>query len=92
MRAGVKKTWLVIGVLLVPVVGYGIMHLLVYILPVDQSDNLVRLLFTIAIIALGLSIPYMMLKMGVHKAAMDDPQERDVALQDMPKDQDEAGK
>lgn len=72
--------------LFIPVIGYGIMHGLVYVLPVSENNTGAQLLFTILIIALGLAIPYWMLKSGVHKARLHDRREKEVKLENIPKD------
>ena len=83
-----EKILMVISILLIPLIGYAIMHALVYILPVSASHNM-QLLVTIMIIALGLCIPYWMIKAGFHKAHLTNPQESELELRDIPKEKQE---
>jgi uncharacterized membrane protein YqjE len=76
-------------VLLIAFIGYAVMHLLVYVLPLSQNTTGMNAVFTVIIIALGLSVPYWMLKFGIHQARMHDPREKEMTLKDLPKNQDE---
>jgi hypothetical protein len=74
---------------LLPVIGYGIMHLSVYLLPVSEENLWGDMAFTVLLITLGLAIPYWMLKLGFHGAHMRNPEEKDINLNDLPKYQDD---
>lgn len=67
--------------------GYALMHALVYIMPMSVNSNTaIYIVFTLAIIALGLFIPYAMLKTGMHTAHKYNNTEKEVELADIPKD------
>jgi hypothetical protein len=76
-------------IVLIPVIGYGIMHLSVYLLPVSGESLWGDLAFTLLLIFLGLAIPYWMLKLAFHRAHMRNPEEKDMHLSDLPKDKDD---
>lgn len=76
--------------ILLPVVGYGIMHMLVYVLPMSGPAVWADFLFTLLLIALGLSIPYWMLKIGFHYAHTQNSDEKELNIKDIPKDKDQA--
>lgn len=83
---------LVALVILIPAAGYGIMHLLAYAVPLDQDSTGMHLLVTLAIIALGLMVPYWMLKAGFFRAHLRNRDEDELHLRDLPKDGHSAGK
>lgn len=68
------------------VAGYAVMHGLIYALPVSENNTTVNILFTCFIIAMGLAIPYFMLKIGMHEAHLQNPDEKELRLRDIPKD------
>jgi hypothetical protein len=70
----------------IPVLGYGVMHGLALILPMDDGSTGTHLLLTAAIIFLGLAVPYWMLKAGLISAHKRNPKERELQLKDFPKD------
>jgi putative flippase GtrA len=84
-----EQVFTIMSILLIPVIGYVIMHALVYVLPVSASHS-VQLLFSIIIIAMGLTVPYWMIKAGFHKAHLANPQESELELQDIPKEKQES--
>ena len=67
--------------------GLGAMYMLTYLLPVMEHNSLNYGLFAIAIIAFGLTVPYLMLKLGLHEAHLKNPKERELRLADIPKEQ-----
>ena len=66
--------------------GFGAMYLLTYMLPLSHTA-LNYGFFAIAVIIFGLTIPYWMLKMGLHEAHLKNPRERELRLADIPKSQ-----
>lgn len=84
------KLWKYLGFILLaialPVVGYGIMHLLVYLFPLSTGSIWAYTLFTLVIIALGLAIPLWMLKAGLLAAHERDSREKEFHMRDIPKD------
>jgi hypothetical protein len=83
---------IIAATLLIATVGYGVMHLMVYVLPMSQDSMFSNLIFTLFIIALGLAVPYWMLKFSIHRAHLYNPQEKEIRLEDLPKDQERAQK
>jgi hypothetical protein len=84
-----RYIYIVALIVLIPLVGYALMHALAYIVPMSEHNVGANLIFTVTLIALGLLIPYWMLKLGFHKAHMRDPAEKDFHLGDLPKDKDQ---
>ncbi len=78
-------------VILIPVVGYGIMQMLVYLFPMSEQSYVSHFMMTLAIIALGLVVPYWMLKGSFHVAHLNNSDERELHLRDLPKNGDEIG-
>ena len=81
-----RAVFWVIVTMLIPVVGYGIMHALVYVLPMGEHTGGAHLALTVLIIFLGLAVPYWMLKAGLFKAHLGNPKEKELQLKDFPKD------
>lgn len=79
--------FVITATLLIAVVGYAIMHLTVYVLPMSEDSVFIDLAFTLFIIALGLVVPYWMLKFSIHQVHLRHPEEREIELKDLPKDQ-----
>lgn len=72
-------------IIALPVIGFTGMYMFVYILPL--SDNvLIQIFYTLVLIALGLAIPYWILKLGIHEAHLANPEEKELELKDVPKD------
>ena len=65
--------------------GFGAMYMLTYLLPLMEHNNLNYGLFALAIIAVGLTVPYVMLKLSLHEAHLKNPRERELRLADMAK-------
>jgi magnesium-transporting ATPase (P-type) len=83
--------WLLLFIA-IPVVGYAIMHGMVYVFPMQEDSTLRHLMITVAIIALGLAVPYWMLKAGLFAARKRNVNEDNVTLEDLPKSQRPAGR
>jgi hypothetical protein len=69
--------------------GIGLMYLLVYILPMGTQTILSHVVFTLALIILGLGAPYLMVKAGFHAMHTRDPREKEMHLSDIPKDKED---
>jgi hypothetical protein len=89
MRRNSKFIAIVAGISFVALAGYGIMYLLTYAIPMTENTTLNHLLFTVILIALGLTIPYWMLKLLFDAARMRNPHEKNLHLSDIPKDKDQ---
>ena len=71
------------------VVGYAVMHWLVLASPTGANNIFIAIGLMLAIIAIGLVVPYLMLKSGFHAAHLQNPQEKELELKDLPKDADD---
>ena len=89
MKRRNKHFWFVVIAAAIPFVGYGIMHGLTYLFPMSEDTPYTHLFYTVILIALGLLIPYWMLKTGIHAAHLRDPGEKELQLKDIPKDKDQ---
>lgn len=82
--------WMVALIVLIPTVGYGVMHVLVYLFPMSETSTISHITYTLILIALGLVIPYAMLKALFSAAHRQNPrQEKELHLEDLPKDKDD---
>ncbi len=68
-----------------PVVGYLVM----YAIPISETNIFYHVAYTIILTLLGLCIPYLMLKFAMHGAHIRNPQEHELEISDIPKDQDQ---
>lgn len=91
MKKSSKHLSLVLLVMLIPLVGYALMHGLIYLFPMEgSSDNTASYLFyTLIIIGLGLGVPCLMLKTGFHAAHTRNHKEKELSLADVPKDKEQ---
>ncbi len=90
MRKSQQYVFFVLLAILIPVAGYAAMHLAIYFLGLNQQSSAAAYVFyTVFIIALGLALPYWMLKAGRHAAHLRNRQEGELHLSDIPKDKDE---
>jgi hypothetical protein len=83
---------IIAATLFIAAMGYGVMHLMVYVLPMAQDNTFSHIIFTVFIIALGLAVPYLMLKFSIHRTHLYNPNEKELRLEDLPKDQERAKK
>lgn len=72
----------------ITILGFGLMYAPAVLLPLSDS-NLNYFMFSVLIIALGLAVPYWILKLGMHSAHRHNAQERELSLKDIPDDQDQ---
>lgn len=89
MRAHSKYHLSIALIIAIPLIGYGIMHLLVYVVPVSEDNVFSNFFYTAIVIVLGLGIPYAMLKLLFHAANLKNRREKPLRLQDIPKDKDQ---
>ena len=78
----------VIGTLgFIAVAGFGVMYAATAFLPLNSawSSGIIMLL----LIVVGIGAPYLLLKLGAHEAHLRNPQEEELHLEDIPKDQDQ---
>jgi hypothetical protein len=69
--------------------GFVIMQLVAYVVPMDTDTAGSHVLFTLVLIALGLGAPFLMVKAGFHAIHTRDPSEPEMRLGDIPKDKDD---
>ena len=82
-----KRILLFIALLgIIPAVGYGIMHALAFMLPMSETSTFSHITFTVILIALGLLVPYAMLKSLGAAAHEQNQNEKSFTLSDLPKD------
>lgn len=75
------------------VAGFLIMYALVHEFSLDSGANFGAALLMLLLIVIGLGVPYMMLKLGVHEAGkVRDQNEKELNIKDIPKHQDELWK
>lgn len=67
-------------------VGAGAMYWLIYAFPMDDESMVLHTVYAVVMIVLGLAIPYWVLKLGIHRAHLQNPQEKEMELSDIPKD------
>jgi hypothetical protein len=82
--------WMIALIVLLPTVGYGLMHFLIYVFPMSETSTWSHIIYTVILIALGLTIPYFMLKALFSAAHRQNPRdEHELHLKDLPKDKDD---
>jgi hypothetical protein len=65
--------------------GYALITALPSIFPVTAESTGTHLLIICLVIAAALSVPYLLLKAGFHAAHMNNPEEDELKLKDIPK-------
>lgn len=87
-----EKRYLLLGIILaLPIIGYGIMHALVYIMPMQDGSTGEQyvgnqLFYALILTVFGLMVPWWMLKLAVRNAAVRDPEEGELELRNIGKD------
>lgn len=71
------------------ILGYFMMKLLVYFFPMSSGDIGTYFVVTLSFIVIGLTIPLLMLKMGLFAAHMGDAYEKEFRMRDIPKDKEQ---
>lgn len=89
MSKQAKTTFFLILALCIPVAGYALMHVLVFVLPVSDGNIWVHVLYFALTMFLGLAIPYVMMKSAMHRAHLRDPSEGELELKNIGKDKDQ---
>jgi len=82
---------MLILILLIPVLGYGAMHAIVYLFPMTEESDARHFIITFFIIALGLAVPYWLLKAGFHKGHLENPSQDELHIGDLPKNDPQDG-
>ena len=82
-----KYLFLILSIPVIAIMGYFLMHMMVYVLPLSERSYGSYITVTLLIIALGLFVPYWMMKAGFKGAETNDPHETSIELNDIPKDQ-----
>jgi hypothetical protein len=77
-------------VVLLPIVGSTIMYFSIYAVPMTDHPSYRYVVYTALVIALGLLVPYFMLKAFSIAAHQWDPREKELHMKDLPKDKDQA--
>ncbi len=75
-------------VFLIALIGSGGMYILIDVLPEARSMTK-DIIYAIVIMALGLAVPYWMLKLSFHAAHVWNPKEKEFELKDLTKNQDD---
>jgi len=91
LREKIASIRIIALIFFVALAGAVIMYMSASILPLSDS-GLNYLFCTVVLIALGLAIPYWMLKLGLHEASMRNRNERELTLGDIPKDHEQLKK
>lgn len=80
----------IIILLLIPVVGFGAMRWTHLFVPLSEGGTSTYILYTVILIALGLLIPYGIMKLLFHSAHLKNSSEKELRMEDLPKDKDDA--
>lgn len=80
--------WLIAAIVALPLLAYSLTYAWV---PMDgQPEQLaVQVVLVLALVAVFLAFPYWMIKLATKAARERDPEEREVTLRDLPKDQEQ---
>jgi hypothetical protein len=87
-----KHAYLISIFILLPLLGYGAMRLIVYLFGGTDGTNIFFLIMMgLAVVLIGLTVPYLMLKTTFLDAHVWNREEKEIKLSDIPKDQDDIG-
>jgi uncharacterized membrane protein YidH (DUF202 family) len=90
MKKDNKIITTIIILLLIPVAGFGVMRWTHLFVPLSEGNTTTYILYTVILIALGLLIPYGIMKLLFHSAHIKNPNEKELYMADLPKDKDDA--
>ena len=76
-------------VIILPIAGYSIAYGLTLVAPMGASSTFYHLFYTVLVIAIGLGVPYWMLKLVSRVAHGVNTEEKEMQLDDIPKDKDQ---
>jgi hypothetical protein len=82
----VKRLLLVAAAILIPLIGIGIMYAVVLGAP-PHGGPMVYGLVMFAMIVIGLSVPYLILKAGFQQSHLGNARQKPLRMSDIPKDQ-----
>lgn len=88
-RIWFSKQYIILTIILLPILGYGVTHYVTETLSLTGDEMLTLVLLYAAMIAILLTIPYLMLKLLFHQAHLENPDEVELKMKDIPKDQDQ---
>lgn len=80
---------IIVLIVLIPVVGYGLMHGLTYAFPMSEDSFISHFFFTVILIALGLLTSYGILKALSSAVHTQNPREKEFHLKDIAKDKEQ---
>lgn len=83
---------LIAVIALLPLLGYGLTYGLNIAAPMSEGGMSYHVLFILLIIVMGLGVPYWMMKLLSRAAHVQNPQEKEFQLSDLPKDKDDSDK
>jgi len=92
MQQKIKFDIILLVIIAIPVIGYGIMHGLAFVIPLSEGqegESIGPIFYNMILIILGLLIPYVMLKLLFKAAHMRNPQEKEFHIEDLPKDKEQ---
>ena len=89
MSKQTKIALIVALIVLVVLVGFAVMRTAIYAIPQSGGDAVNHTVYTVLLIALGLAVPYWMVKLLFHAAHVRNPQEKEVGLKDIPDDKEQ---
>ncbi len=90
MKKDNKIITTIIILLLIPVIGFGAMRWTHLLVPLSDGGTATYILYTIILIAIGLLIPYGIMKLLFHSAHLNNSDEKELHIADLPKDKDDA--
>lgn len=80
---------LVLVIIALPILGYVLTYGMNLIMPMSEHGTGYHLALVIAIFAMGMLVPYFMIKLLSRAGHLVDPQEKEVRMRDIPKDKDD---
>lgn len=89
MKIENKRLGLIAAVIVLPVVGYLIMRAIPESYNDDGTATGLHIITYLVLIAVGLTVPFLMLKSSMKSAKMGDSRERELHLKDIPKDKEQ---
>lgn len=81
--------YIIAVIVLLPLLGYGIPYGLNLAVPMSENGTPYHLFYYIFLIAVVLAVPYWMLKLMSRAAHKVNPEEKEMQLEDVPKDKEE---
>jgi hypothetical protein len=82
-----KTVGLILAIPLIILAIYGIMVGAAHVLPMGAENTGSQLIVTLLVFAILLGVPYLILKAGFHAAHLNNPQQKELKLEDIPKEE-----